>query len=221
MLGVLLGAWQWERAADKRVFLQRLAEAPRLEAPHDIPPEGAQVVLRGEFIANQTYYLDNRIHEGVVGVAVLTPLRDVEGQLWLIQRGYVPTAGSRSNPDIATPDGEVTVIGQWQPEGGAGPLFGPNQEGRRLQQLALAPWERVFGDFAHRGWVHQQQGPGMLTPWWQPNVMPPQRHVGYAIQWWGLALAAMAVMLIGGRRLCGDMRKSTTARTMTIQERKS
>ena len=44
----------------------------------------------------------------------------------------------------------------------------------------------------------------MLPGWWSPNVMPPSRHVGYAVQWWGLALAALVVMVIGGRRMTRD-----------------
>lgn len=218
ILGVLLGMWQWERAAEKRAYLQHLSDAPRLESPRELPPEGALVALQGEFLAEHTYYLDNRIIDGQVGVAVLTPLRDIEGRLWLVQRGYVATGGSRTDPAITTPAGQVEIVGQWQPEGATGPLFGPNQEGRRLQQLALIPWEETLGGFAHQGWLHMQQGPGMFTSWWQPNVMPPQRHVGYAIQWWGLALTALMVMLIGGRRLRRDMRESCNTRSMTVRE---
>src|SRR5690554_7974966 len=38
--------------------------------------------------------------------------------------------------------------------------------------------------------------------------MPPSRHVGYAVQWWGLALAALVMMLVGGRRLARDARRA-------------
>nr|WP_232230257.1 SURF1 family protein [Halomonas sp. 1513] len=217
-LGVGLGMWQWERAADKRDFLQRLSEAPQMSAPRETPPEGAGITLRGEFIAEQTYFLDNRIVDGQVGVAALTPLRGDDGRLWLIQRGFVPTGGSRVDPDIETPEGEVALSGQWQTAGETALLFGPNQEGRRLQRLALLPWHDDLGDFAHAGWLHMQHGPGMFTSWWEPNVMPPSRHTGYAIQWWGLALAALAVMLIGGRRLIRDGRESSAARKTSVRE---
>ena len=210
--------WQWERANDKRDYLQRLSDAPQLVAPHVAPPEGAQISLRGEFIADQTYFLDNRVVEGQVGVAALTPLRTQDGRVWLIQRGFVPTGGSRVDPEIETPQGEVAITGQWQPAGETALLFGPNQEQRRLQRLALLPWQADLGEFAHPGWLHMQQGAGMFTPWWEPSVMPPSRHTGYAIQWWGLALAALAVMLIGGRRLIRDEYESAAASTTSVQE---
>ncbi|MDR5905949.1 SURF1 family protein [Franzmannia qiaohouensis] len=218
-LGIGLGMWQWERAADKRDYLQRLADAPQLVAPEETPPEGSRITLRGEFLADQSYFLDNRVVDGQVGVAALTPLRGDDGRLWLIQRGFVPTAGSRIDPEIDTPEGTVTLSGQWQPAAETALLFGPNQEGRRLQRLALQPWQAALGDFAHPGWVHMGQGPGLFTPWWQPSVMPPSRHTGYAVQWWGLALAALAVMLIGGRRLGRDLRESRDASKPIVRER--
>ncbi|MCE8018961.1 SURF1 family protein [Halomonas sp. MCCC 1A11036] len=202
ILGVFLGLWQWERADDKRDYLARLDAAPTLEAPGKVPPEGTHLTLRGHYLAERTLFLDNRTHQGRLGVAVLTPLRTGDGRVWLVQRGFVPTGPSRESPEVDTPTGEVLVKGRWQQAGKGTPLFGPNREGDRLQRIDLAAWKS--GDFAHEGWMHLERGAGMLEPWWEPSVMPPSRHVGYAMQWWGLALAALVMMLLGGRRLMKD-----------------
>ncbi|PRY71341.1 SURF1 family protein [Halomonas ventosae] len=199
VLGLTLGLWQWERAADKRDYLARLAAAPRIESPASAPPEGAQLALEGEYLAEETLFLDNRTHEGRLGVAPLTPFRDVQGRLWLVQRGFLPTGPSRAAPSVETPEGTVALEGRWQTAGEAAPLFGPNREGIRLQRIDLAAWN-LASAFAHPGWLHLEQGPGHLESWWQPSVVPPERHLGYALQWWGLALAALVVMLVGGRR---------------------
>lgn len=200
LLGLALGLWQWERADDKRDYLARLEAAPRLEAPTETPPPGARIVLRGEYLADETLFLDNRTHEGRLGVAPLTPFRDRQGQLWLIQRGFLATGPTRDDPTIDTPGGEVRLEGRWQASGEAAPLFGPNREGNRLQRIDLSAW-RLGEGFAHAGWVHLERGPGHLASWWQPSVVPPSRHLGYALQWWGLALAAFVIMLVGARRL--------------------
>ncbi|MDR5862220.1 SURF1 family protein [Halomonas campisalis] len=202
-LGLILGLWQWERAGAKRDYLARLEAAPELEAPAAAPPEGARLTLHGEYLADQTLFLDNRTLDGRLGVAALTPLRTGDGRLWLVQRGFLATGPTRDTPSVATPEEGVTVQGRWQAAGSSGPLYGPNQEGRRLQRIDLEAWHEL-GDFAHPGWLHLEVGGGALAPWWQPSVMPPSRHLGYAVQWWGLALAALAVMLIGGRRLALD-----------------
>lgn len=200
VLGLALGQWQWQRAAEKEAYLAALAAAPTLVSPQQAPPEGATLILEGRYQAGETRFLDNRTHEGELGVAALTPLRGADGRLWLIERGFMPTGVSREAPSVATPEGTVTLKGQWQQDGKRAPLFGANQEGLRLQRIQLDAWEEL-GGFAQAGWLHLEEGPGLLSPWWEPNVLPPSRHLGYAVQWWGLAAAALVVMLLGGRRL--------------------
>src|SRR5690625_7466028 len=75
LLGIFLGLWQWERAADKRSYLARLDAAPTLTALREVPPEGARLILRGHYLPEHTLLLDNRTLEGRLGVAVLTTLR--------------------------------------------------------------------------------------------------------------------------------------------------
>lgn len=203
-LGVFLGLWQWERAVDKRAAIAIRESAAELVEPVVSPEPGARLTLRGEYLPDHTLYLDNRILAGRLGVAVLTPLRDDHGQLWLIQRGFLETGPSRESPSASTPEGRVEIKGEWQATQTGGPLYGDNQEGVRLQQLSLTPWESALGTFSYSGWLHASEGDGVLAPWWEANVMPPSRHIGYAFQWWGLALAALVVMLIGGYRLRRD-----------------
>lgn len=208
VLGLGLGLWQWERAADKRELLARYDAAPQLVAPESTPPNGARISVLGEYLVEETLFLDNRIHADRLGVAALTPLRGEDGRLWLVERGFLPTGPSRDTPRVSTPEGRVTVGGRWQVAGDSAPLFGPNREGKRLQRIALDAWEGLDG-FAHDGWLHQEKGGGHLTSWWQPNVLPPSRHLGYAAQWWGLALTALIVMVVGARRLNRDRRRDT------------
>lgn len=200
VLGLCLGVWQWQRAEEKRGHLAALAEAPVLFMPQRPPPEGAQISLQGRFLPQQTRFLDNRVREGQIGVAVLTPLEDSQGRWWLIERGFVPIGPYRRDPDVDTPTGPVEITGQWQGASDASPLFGPNQEGQWLQRIELDAWQGA-SRFAYAGWLHQGGGEGAFAPWWTPNVMPPERHVAYAVQWWLLAVAAAAVMWFGKRHV--------------------
>lgn len=203
-LGICLGLWQWGRADDKRLAMAIREAAPALVQPIVQPSQGAQITLRGEYLAEHTLYLDNRIVGGRVGVAVLTPLRDTYGQLWLVQRGFLATGPYRQPPQAATPTGRVVLTGEWQDVQTGGPLYGDNRGGVRLQQLSLEPWHASLGTFSYAGWLHASEGDGVLISWWKANVMPPSRHMGYAFQWWGLALAALIIMFIGGQRLRRD-----------------
>jgi surfeit locus 1 family protein len=214
-LGLFLGGWQWERADEKRDYLAALEAAPHLEAPRQTPPDGSRLTLSGEYLADETLFLDNRTLEGRHGVAPLTPLRGDDGRLWLVQRGFLASGAGRETPTVETPSGRVTLEGRWQVAGEGAPLFGPNREGQRLQRIELAAWSLPF---AHAGWLHLERGPGRLEPWWTPSVMPPSRHLGYAVQWWGLALAAFLVMLIGGRRLGRDRSSSSLSLSAPAEE---
>lgn len=196
VLGMSLGGWQWQRAEEKRAYLMRLDAAPAMLMPEALPPEGAEVRLQGRYVAEATLFLDNRVLDGRVGVAVLTPLVDERGRWWLIERGFVPTGPERRDPAVDTPAGPVEVSGQWQAAGDTTLLFGPNREGRRLQRIELTEWADA-SRFSYAGWLHQTGGDGGYTPWWKANVMPPSRHLGYAVQWWGLSAAAAAVMWLG------------------------
>lgn len=200
VLGLILGNWQWQRAEEKRAYLARLEAAPTLTMPAHSPPLGAEILIQGRFLADQTRFLDNRVLNGRVGVAVLTPLVDIDGRYWLIERGFVPSGPERVDPVIETPAGQVEISGRWQAQGeDEALLFGPNQEGNRVQRIDPSVWSDSLA-FAHAGWLHQQTGEGHFASWWVPAVMPPSRHLGYAFQWWGLALAASIVMWLGRPR---------------------
>ncbi|NYS60889.1 SURF1 family protein [Halomonas salicampi] len=204
LLGLWLGIWQWERADDKRELLARKNAAPALTDMTHTPVDGAKVTLEGRYLASHTLYLDNRTLDGRLGVAVITPFVDTHDQLWLIQRGFMEMGVSRAEPSAATPFKIVTIKGEWENAGEQGPIYGPNREGSRVQQLNLDAWSETLGEFDHSGWVHAQHGEGVFASWWEPNLISPSRHIGYAFQWWGLSIAACVVMLIGGRQLLKD-----------------
>lgn len=200
LLGIGLGGWQWQRAATKQAYLQRLEQAPTLETTRRLPVPGAEILLRGHYLAEETLWLDNRIHDGQVGVAALTPFRSLDGRLWLIERGFVATGPVREDPRIETPSEPVRITGRWQSAEEAPWVYDDRRVGDRLQRIDLTAWSSL-GSFAFPGWIHLKEGAGRLIPWWEPNIMPPSRHRAYAFQWWGLALAALIVMAVGGRSL--------------------
>ncbi|HEU5282957.1 MAG TPA: SURF1 family protein, partial [Burkholderiales bacterium] len=90
-----LGNWQLDRAAEKLALQQRMDLAqhqPALHLPSE--PVAADTLLyqrveaRGEFRPELTILLDNRVHEGVVGYEVITPLRLAHSDLHvLVNRG--------------------------------------------------------------------------------------------------------------------------------------
>ncbi len=217
-----LSWWQWQRAGEKREWLANQAEkaqAPPVTLARALAlddPQHRPVRVTGELDNRRSVLLDNRTWQGVAGYFLLTPLRTDQGRWVLINRGWLPRGADRAHlPEVPRVDGPVTLIGNaYQPSAQTFVLkdtpLPENQWPLRVQKVdfeaiggrlgvELAPFEiRVAPD--------QPLGDAAALPRpWQDvaTVMSPQRHQAYALQWLGLAMAALIMYLIArlrGRR---------------------
>ncbi|GGY35317.1 SURF1-like protein [Bacterioplanes sanyensis] len=209
-LGLVLAHWQYQRAADKRQ-LQSHADIWRPDqAAQSQPSSGQAIEIQGHWLLQHSYWLDNRQYQGAVGVALITPLINTQGEVFLVDRGFEATGGHRQSLALPAegPSELVTVRGIWQSWQSKQPLvLGQLQEGNRLQALLAQDWQQRLHplELAYLGVLHQHNG--TRPAWWQPLAMPPERHLGYAMQWLLLALLAalMALMADPWRKAkCGD-----------------
>ena len=217
-----LAWWQWQRAGEKREWLAdqaekaqaapvSLAEALRLDDPQHRP-----VRVRGALDNRRSVLLDNRTYQGVAGYFLLTPLRTDQGQWVLINRGWLPRGADRARlPEVPRVEGPVALTGNvYQPSSQTLVLkdtpLPENQWPLRVQKVdfaaighrlgvELAPFEiRVAPDQPLGGTA------ALPRPWQDITaVMSPERHLAYALQWLGLAVAALIMYLIArlrGRR---------------------
>ncbi len=106
---VTLGFWQLGRGEQKRELLASYAERrvaepltlDELQAAND--PAFRRVQLHGRFDAAHSLLLDNRMHEGKVGVELLQPFLDqASGQWLLLNRGWLPWPDRRTPPAFNT-----------------------------------------------------------------------------------------------------------------------
>ena len=219
-VGLLLSQWQWQRAEQKREIEQFLLDAETLFNPLEEPSLFANVTLTGTFADQESLWLDNRIHEGQVGVALMTPFVDVNGRWWLVDRGFVETGGHRRALDDQLPNyvgGLVVINATWQPLDPHNLAFSLDSqpEGMRIPRIDPAYWmprsqidsapavqQSVEQRFRYSGVLHLQdtsQGMDGRLRWWQPTQMSPQRHMGYSLQWLLLAFIALLFAFAGQR----------------------
>jgi cytochrome oxidase assembly protein ShyY1 len=165
------------------------------------------VSAHGRLQAAPVLLLDNQRRGDAVGVHVLAVLRPREGKAQLVDLGWLPVPGNRQMPEPALPTGEIEVSGLLAPPSGAGIALGPaatpvqpvGREPRWLltrvdiaalsQELKLPLAERVL-----------RLDPALPIGFTRdlellPNTLPPERHRGYALQWFGLAFATLVVAL--------------------------
>lgn len=200
-----LGTWQLNRSSERRAVLDAFesaeASAP-VSGPALVPPGGnnTRVRLTGRYLADRQVLLDNMTHEGMRGYHVLTPL-ETAGGLVMVNRGFVAGGPDRSElPDLAVSGGEREVVGI------AVPFF---RRGLRLEEEAAhAAWPlrmvyptadqlRGLFDSPLPGYqvLLDGEAPDGYVRAWRPYGMVPERHLAYAVQWYGLAAAAAGIWL--------------------------
>ena len=206
VLTIQLGLWQSRRAEEKlalgaRIAAEAGAPATRLAAT---PDEWQTVRLTGHWAATGSIYLDNRVHQGLPGYYVLTPLQTDEGRTVLVKRGWIAAGWERATlPAVSTPPGEVTVSGRIRrPEAKPFSLADRPGDGARWQYLDLTAYRAQTG-LAVAEVVVEQTDPsadGLIRDWPRPDL-GVDRHRGYAVQWFGLAaLSAGLCGWFGWRR---------------------
>ena len=163
-----------------------------------------QVVARGRYEPAQQILIDNRVHREQAGYHVITPLR-IEGSEMrvLVNRGWVPALAEHSQtPQIATPDSMVEVSGMAIVPGTRYFTLGAKSAGggwqKVWQNLDLPRYSKAV-QFSVQPVIIQlspeSTAGGFAREWPRPDERI-ERHVGYALQWWGFALATVLIWLV-------------------------
>jgi surfeit locus 1 family protein len=204
ILFTALGVWQLGRANEKRALASDFAasgsEIEWRRLPADAP-RYQRVSLSGHFDPAHQFLLDNRSHESVAGVEVLTPFILDDGSVVLVNRGWLPFGATRQDlPGIDVDGDRRTIVGRIDelPRPGIW-LKPPAATGwprlvqyPRMEELSsqlgrkLAPRQVLLDPAVPDGYVREWLVPGTTA----------DRHLGYAVQWFAFAALAAAVWFV-------------------------
>lgn len=204
-----LGFWQYGRAEEKQLWLDGYAAA--LQSPPQPLVDALEVVLKApirvigdiSFVDAPVMLLDNQQREGRIGVRAYALARVAAGTPpVLVELGWLPLGANRALPPVASPEGLQHIEGVLLPWPGQG------------LRLAENPWDdehTVLLTYLDRDEIGRKTGAalyhGVLQPdpslplghlreaGTLPNTLPPERHRGYAVQWWGLSITVLVVYL--------------------------
>ncbi|AMW86668.1 Cytochrome oxidase biogenesis protein Surf1, facilitates heme A insertion [Pseudomonas yamanorum] len=206
---VFLGFWQLSRGQEKQALLEIYAErraaepmsSTQLQAIED--PAFRRVHLRGQFDAEHSVLLDNRFRDGKVGVEVLQPFHDqASGQWLLLNRGWLPWPDRRTPPAFTTPE-QLLNLDAWV-------YVAPGETFQLHADPAGAQWPRLltalhpealWAELGRSGFAYEMRaeaGPGTYETNWPVVAMGPEKHLGYAVQWFAMALALFGLYLYLG-----------------------
>lgn len=203
-----LGLWQIDRYHEKTRLLDEAQQRHNrpgvaLDAlPRDPAKlDGLPVSLEGQYDPEHIFLLDNRIVEGRVGFDVLVPFRvPAAGTTVLVNRGFVPMARTRrQTPDIPpVPAGELSLKG-YVHVGEENSVVGDDAE-----LVGRPPWPIIVQvsnpvllqlELDRSLYPHvirlAETDPNALPRNWPVTTVLPQRHMGYAIQWFAMAIAVV------------------------------
>jgi surfeit locus 1 family protein len=206
---VKLGLWQLDRADEKRVILfeyeTRSEDRPEPGALSDQDAQLARykpLVINGRFDGARQFLLDNIVHRGRVGYQVLTPFEMEDGGWLIVNRGWWPSGGTREAlPPIEIDDTRRTILGQvdFLPRAGLKVDSGAQLTGwpkvvqyPDMQALSDALAEELYG---YQLLLAPDQPDGFVREW-EPQHMKPERHVGYAVQWFALGLTLSVIYIV-------------------------
>ncbi len=207
-----LGFWQLERAQFKENRLERTSQR-EASAPVTLQqalsrggPEEWQylpVRMSGRFLGDTQFLLDNRTLGGRAGYHVLSPFAGADGSV-LVNRGWLPVGDDRSvvpTVDVATQP--ATITGRLVPPPRPGLLLGDDGHvgkgwPRVVQSVNVEKMSLELGRNLQSAMLRLDPASDacLRCEWSAVAGIGPERHRGYAVQWFSLAAALVVLMLV-------------------------
>ena len=207
-----LGFWQLDRARAKQDLLVAFAGAAgqppvsldeaRRRAAGPIHP---RVRVRGRYDGAHGYVLDDQVRDGrqgTIAYAVFEPEGGADALL--VNRGFLArTAAAAHAPLPPLPSGDQELVGLYAPAPGSGLRLGGNALPAQSQWPKLTIYidpSEIAQDLGRRVdtrvlLLDPDPASGFAREW-TPQILPPERHQGYALQWFSFALAAIVIFIV-------------------------
>jgi surfeit locus 1 family protein len=183
-----LGVWQLDRAAQKeKISVERRDAQP--------------ISLGGQWLADQTLYVDNRQMKAKQGFFVVTPLVIALNDYVLVERGWIARdfMDRKKLQAIQTPAGEVTISARRLADPALPAVIAANDanaasEHPIVQYVNVRALQSAMPSMTYQGYVQQLGGAseGLKRDWYEP-ASGVEKHYGYAFQWF--ALCALLISL--------------------------
>lgn len=206
VLMVRLGFWQLGRADESRERLAAFGTASAAGANLSEAPERYSLIeVSGRYDDSRQILMDGFSVNKRAGYQVLTPfVVENTGSVLMVNRGWRAWFDQRDRIEgLEASDQIRTLRGRaerfWEPglvlgEGNAGEktdwprivVYPQHDEISAWMQQPVAVWQLLLDADQSDGFVRE----------WKPGGLPPERHVGYAVQWFALSITLVVLYCI-------------------------
>lgn len=216
--GFSLGFWQLDRASQKEARIDAFnarSQQPSVALDARVDPNSGaaididrwryrKVEVKGEAVVERQYLLDNRTRHGVAGYHVHLPFRlHGSDRMILVNRGWVATGSSREVlPDTTLSAPMTTVFGILDLPRHP-PLLGDDGYAsdswpKVVQRIDIENIQRDLGQpLLPLVLQMDPRYPGGFVRQWEAHLgIGPDRHRGYALQWFSLGIVAFIAILV-------------------------
>jgi surfeit locus 1 family protein len=210
-----LGLWQLERLQWKRGLIavrEAATAAPSVAPPQTLAEARAMefrhVADQGVFLNDEEIFLGTTSPDrGDAGFDVLTPLREADGRIVFINRGFVPS--ERKDPQsrrAGQPEGNVRVAGLLRvpPEKKPGWFLPENRADLNywfwIDLPAMARADRLGNVAPFYIDADAAPNPGGLPQGGVTLLELPNNHLQYAITWFSLAAGMVVIYIVSLRQ---------------------
>jgi len=200
-----LGFWQLSRAEYKQDLLDTFHKNSQKSINEtalrelNLPSAFQKVKIKGHFDNQHIILIDNKTHQGIPGFHVIIPFISSADHHYLVNVGWYEGNADRNQiPIIPSINGDHTIEGfvVWPQKPMILKTITPLKTWPLLLQwpdIALIKQytQMNFPDYII--WLPSDQQIGFVKDW-SIEVMQPERHIAYAVQWFAMA----AILLICG-----------------------
>ena len=217
---IALGFWQLDRAEEKRQ-LNQLFEQRQLSPALPFSSINADDDLRyqpvsvtGSFVEGKNFLLDNKIYKGRVGYELLSLFKPQASDRYvIINRGWIAGDPARQRlPEIKHLPGTLQLAGE---------IYVPLGEMMVLADTSESGWPRVIQQidikniaeqielnvFPYTFRLAENQTAVKQRNWPVVNIQP-EKHTGYAFQWFAMAATVIIIMLLANTNLGALLRRN-------------
>lgn len=204
-----LGIWQLQRLEWKQTLIaERTAQLtlPRVEVS-EVPAEGWQafelrrVRVRGTFLHDKSIEISSRSFGGRPGVHIVTPMRLADnGGFLLINRGWAPPENARRAADFHLPAGELQLTGILRAGSRSNDWVPDNEPANGIwfyaDPPAMAASIGLPGGRPYLLEAVKDEARNSYPVGGQTVTTVRNNHLQYAITWFGLAVALIAIYVL-------------------------